>query len=445
MNRYGLSRVDNRSYIRSNCSTVFHDVIDPYLEFKLMNLLGFFAIVIAVTGVVWLLQLFFQDKGRIDINLSVGHRSSSGSGKVELPKVASKPNGVSAGGLSILGDVVLTRSPQSTQSGSNSQLAQDESAYGNHTASTPDGPKTSEPSTDDAYIDQALADETFEDYTTESILKEDQDSIRTPALGQITLSPFASITDQLPAESFAKPQTPEQIEAMFELLRESTRRIEQQMMALYAVVRTQTLHSTGEVTPGSGETESSISNQGNDSLTQAEDGVNVYEFDDENAAPVNSFGSGLDEQLGGLVDEAERGVEYLTMEELGGELPADACKTYDLSEITEPVEDQPKELLPYLASLNRTGELSYDIVESIKKKEPTKVVRHRVRQLIRAIDHYRLNNDSNAAIRVTAVMSQLPTDLGRYAPSIYDIGRKFGLAAPEELAEPVEADVTEND
>jgi hypothetical protein len=408
-----------------------------------MNLLGFIAIVIAVTGVVWLLQLLFQDKGRIDINLSVGRRSSSELGQVKGEKEIVDPVAKSAESLSILGDVVLTAGgPLSQRTSSNSQLGQTESAgelaSATHTAPKPNSADTSDPSPEDTYIDQALADETFEDYTTESILKEDQEGIRTPALGQIKLSPFASITDQLPAESFAKPQTPEQIEAMFDLLRESTRRIEQQMMALYAVVRTQSMHIAGEVT--SIEADESINDQGNESLTQEETGVNVYDFDDDEAAPDNTFGSGLNQQLGSLTDEAERGVEYLTMEELGGELPADACKTYDLSEITEPVEDQAKELLPYLASLNRTGELSYDIVESIKKKEPTKVVRHRVRQLIRAIDHYRLNNDSNAAIRVTAVMSQLPTDLGKYAASIYDIGRKFGLAAPEELPEPVEAD-----
>ena len=413
-----------------------------------MNLLGFIAIVIAVTGVVWLLQLFFQYKGRIDINLSIGRGNLSKSEKADATNERSNKVTNPTDSQSILGDVVLTGSPQSKLSSANAQFDKTElsgkSVNSNQSDDKPESSEAGDHVTDDAYIDQALADESFEDYTSESILKENEQGIRLPSLGQITLSPFANITNQLPSDSFTNSQTPEQIEAMFDLLRESTRRIEQQMMALYAVVRTQALHPTSQVISESTEADGLIDQQNDENLTKGNGEVNVYDFDDDDS-PDTSFGSGLDQQLGNLSDEQERGAEYISVEELGGELPEDACKTYDLSEIMETEEEQPKELLPYLASLNKTGELSHDIVESIKKKAPTKIVRHRVRQLIRAIDHYRLNNDANAAIRVTAVMSQLPTDLGKYAASIYDIGRKFGLAAPEELSEPIEADEPENE
>lgn len=405
-----------------------------------MNLLGFFAIVISVTGLIWLLQLLFKGKDRIDINLSVG-RATDHQDKPPGQRTQSDPLTTSTNSEAndILGNVVLSKS---------FMMSQDKKplpAEATQPNGDPSGPASKDqatkqpvpvdPQLDDSYIDKALEDEDFQDYSTESLLQEDPTGIGAPVLGQITLSPFSQIAAQLPDNSFRGPQNAEQIEAMFELLRENTSRIEQQMIALYAMVKSQSSPTSQAVT-------SAIETKwGKDQTT---DDSSDYQFGDEDELVAPAFGGGLTKQFESINDEnpaeTQPAVEFLSLKELGGKLPADAFQTYDLSEITEPVEVERKELLPYLASLTKTGELSHDIVEAVKQKASTKVVRHRVRQLLRALDHYRLSNDSNAALRVTAVMSQLPPDLGKYSEAIFDIGRKFGMVEPSDEPEPVEAD-----
>lgn len=408
-----------------------------------MNLISFLSIVITVTGLVWLLQLLLKGKDRIDINLSVGRTSSSVDSTLssETATQASQETTQNKDD-GVLGKVLLPQNfvrdhvgtqPKMTSAATNSSLSPSN-------VPSPNFPSTDEEKRDDAYIDKALQDETLENYTSESLLKEATDGQLTPAFGYVSLNPFASIANELPAGSFDTPQGTEQIEAMFELLRENTRRIEQQMMALYVFQRASLKGPTQT------STSSAHTNQDKVSLSDVEgESSGDYDFSDDNAA--SPFGGGLNKQLNTLDGdddfEAQPGVEFFSAEELGGEMPADACQTYDLDQIRETPETAGEitvELLPYMAALNKTGELSHDVVNAIRQKETSKVVKHRVRQLLRAIDHYRLSGDSNAALRVTAVMSKLPVDLGKYANAVSDIGRKFGLTEPEDEPAPVETD-----
>ena len=379
-----------------------------------MNLLGFLAIVIAVTGLVWLLQMIFKGKDRIDINFSVGRSSIP---PQELPI---KTN-------------LIWEAPTST-AGSDS-----DSTFGAQTprptapvAAKPISTTASEPdqTNQDAYL--TFIDENFEEHSNDSLLKADDSSQPGPLIGQLTFSGFGNLSAHLPLDSFDKPQSPEQIEAMFAVLRESTRRIEEQMIALYEVHRSMGTKQNTTLSPSP-----------SSPLTNTDDSGD-YDFGDDDDLTGSSFGGGLGAQLGQAYPEDESQSappsEFLTMGELGISISDDAFQTYDADAVLESVPEIRQEALPYFANLNKTGELSYEVVNAIKRKAPIREVKHRVRQVLRAIDHFNFSSDANAALRVTAAFRQLPMDLGEFDNDVAAIGRRFGLIEPENDPLPVEAD-----
>ncbi|GAB3789349.1 hypothetical protein GCM10028818_57760 [Spirosoma horti] len=400
-----------------------------------MNLLGFLAIIISVTGLIWLLQIIFKGKERIDINLSVGRRATSSS---EMPTNLADSKKTHPGipqtePNSILGEVVSIGSkiPSSATS------TADSSASTNPINATPRSHPTESNGTDpDAYLHKAFEDESFEEHTNESLLQEVAGGQLTPPMGQLTLSGFGSIASQLPSDSFDKPQSSEQIEAMFAVLKESTRRIEQQMIALYEVHRSMQANQ---------DTPSNLAQSTLEDQTANDAGDYDFGADDDDNDNEHSFGGGLNTQLTTSTPDEESqsapATEFImTMDELSILVPAGTIQTFDASDVLEPAPEIRHEALPYFANLNKTGELGYEVVEAIKRKAPTREVRHRVRQVIRAIDHFNLNSDANAALRLTAVFRHLPEHLGEYDDDVAAIGRKFGLIEPASEPASVEAD-----
>ena len=399
-----------------------------------MNLLGFLAIVIAVTGMVWLLQMIFKGKDRIDINLSVGRSPASslenptrdGVSKKHPSSIPHRDKDSILDEVGSVGDKIHLSSTPTT----NSSVSADPIVETPHLDSTQSTFKD-----EDAYLDQVLDDELFEEHTNESLLREVTDGQLTPPTGHLTFSGFGSLVAQLPADSFDKPQSSEQIEAMFAVLRESTRRIEQQMIALYEVHRSKLAPQIDSSPAISVEPESQSENESDD-----------YSFNDDDDEPtVVNFGGGIDSVLTPKDSpeynvDSEPTTELISMEELGLNIPDDAFQTHDMADVLEPSDEIRKEALPYLASLNKTGELSYEVVSALKRKATSREVKHRVRQVLRAIDHFDLSGDANAALRVTAVFRHLPEDLGEFDNDIAAIGRRFGLIEPQDDPTPVEVD-----
>jgi hypothetical protein len=400
-----------------------------------MNLLGFLAIVIAVTGMVWLLQLIFKGKDRIDINLSVGRRATSSSEMPTNVADSKKPHpGITQSEPdSILGDVVSIGCKKPSSSPSTA----DSSASTNQIIDSPgSSPAGSNQTDQDAYLNKALEDESFEEHTNESLLQEVANGQLTPPMGQLTFSGFGSIASQLPSDSFDKPQSPEQIEAMFAVLKESTRRIEQQMIALYEVHRSMQVNQ---------DTPSNLAQSTVEDQTANDAGDYDFGEDDDDNDNEHSFGGGLNTQLTTNPSDEESqsapATEFImTMDELSILVPDGTIQTFDASDVLEPAPEIRHEALPYFANLNKTGELGFNVVEAIKRRAPSREVKHRVRQVIRAIDHFNLNNDANAALRLTAVFRHLPEHLGEYDDDVAAIGRKFGLIEPASEPAPVEAD-----
>lgn len=426
-----------------------------------MNLLGFLAIVITVTGLVWLLQVLLNGKDRIDINVSVGRKPSSGtisSSSTSLKTGTEKTESTSSD--SILGDVLqpATRVIDTERKNSAESVEQPDSAVGivretdaprqdsllNQVASGNNInsiiPADNKLSSEDEYIDTVLKDANFVDITDVSSLEEVDPSQLAPQIGQLTYSCFGSIVEQMPPGSFDKPQSPQHIEAMFELLRESTQRIEQQMIALNALQHS--LFSLATQQKERSATNTTDNHSRTEESGQSE--TTEYSFGDDDGLEESAFGGGLAAQLDIVYPEGEsqsaQATEYFTASEAGVEMPEDAMQSFDLDEISEPIIEVRQPILNYLAGLNQTGELSHEVVAAIQRKAPTREVKHRVRQVLRAIDHYNFSSDANALLRITAVFQNLPRDLKNNDPIVASIGRKFGILEPSDEPVSVEDD-----
>ena len=428
-----------------------------------MNFLGFLAIVITVTGLVWLLQLLLKGNNQVDINLSIG-RTNSAADTVSVSPTQQKSNIDTAlpPADSILGDVLQTgmrsTGPEHSIYSSapylkpplldNSTVEKAVTQQGDRQNQTPRqnvkdsiSPVEINPLLEDAYIDTVLKEAEFFDRTNVALLEEVNRGQLPPQVGQLTYSCFGSIAEQMPPDSFDKPQSPQHVEAMFELLRESTQRIEQQMIALNAVQRSlfrlATQHTEKAATgPANGDSQTIESQQEESS---------EYSFSDEEGLEESTFGGGLDAQLSSVYPEGEsqgaQPTEFFSASEAGMDMPEEAFQSFDLNEISEPVTEVRQPIFNYLAGLNQTGELSYEVVAAVKRKAPTREVKHRVRQVLRAIDYYNFSSDANALLRVTAVFASLPENLEEFDEDIAAIGRKFGILAPSD--EPVTSEDSE--
>ena len=421
-----------------------------------MNFLGFLAIVTTVTGLIWLLQILLKGKDQIDINISVGRKAPSITNN--LVTTSTKNNIGSTDSLSansILGDVLqpiplsgaiekkdLIESSTQPTPVVDTVRGKDNSQQGVFSPPLTFEKKVDlvsqidkQSSSEDAYIDTAFNDTKFVNLADESLLEEVSQGQLPSQIGQLTYSCFGGIAEQMPPGSFDKTQSQQHIEAMFEVLRESTQRIETQMIALNAVQRTLFSLATQQKEKATVATTDDHSQNVDSQQSESTE----YSFSDDENLEESTFGGGLAAQLDSIYPEDEsqsaQETEFISTSEAGMDMPEDAMQSYDLNEVSEPITEVRYPILNYLAGLNQTGELSYEVVAAIKRKAPTREVKHRVRQVLRAIDHYNFSSDANALLRITAVFRDLPRDLENYDPDVAMIGEKFGILEPSD--EPV--------